>query len=341
MNKKPRLHRFEYARQGLLRITRLLAEEANTCAEREHPGPAEVHQVRLCCKRQRALLRLLLPSEEKPLCASQIKKIGAAARKLSSSRDQEVVRENLQKLAAKKKKGRFLRPFAFLLAKQQQTSREFAPEMVAQHLQQAAESLREAAETVRSVPLSAHGWSLLAMGLERSHRKAREAYSVAHCTPQADHLHELRKRLKDLLYQLEIVSPWWPDHLKSLRRQLAAVAEQLGVVNDLNLLEKILPDIAGCDSAQVLVPEAQSLLRKTALHKTTKALRLAGALLRTETSNWLARLERTRWRRSRLDTRADKKIPSPAVKARALTPHPTFTYGKTSAASAPAGDIVA
>jgi CHAD domain-containing protein len=85
-------------------------------------------------------------------------------------------------------------------------------------------------------------WSELKAGLAKSYRRGRAARQLAVRQPTAEHLHAWRKRVKDLLYQLEFLCPDWPAQTQSLLRALAKLSEQLGDDHDLVLLEQFAQD---------------------------------------------------------------------------------------------------
>ena len=62
-------------------------------------------------------------------------------------------------------------------------------------------------------PLRTDSWALVGPGLRRSYREGRQAMRRVAAEPDAENVHEWRKRAKDLWYQLRIVRDAWPELL--------------------------------------------------------------------------------------------------------------------------------
>ncbi len=99
------------------------------------------------------------------------------------------------------------------------------------------EALREVLAALRE---RARGWRVqgrdervLRKGLERSLRRGQVAFAAAQAQRGAEALHDWRKRVKDLWYQLRLLHPVWPEVIDPWRRAADELGEWLGTHHDL------------------------------------------------------------------------------------------------------------
>lgn len=83
--------------------------------------------------------------------------------------------------------------------------------------------LREGEAAGEGVRRIAHG--RIDAGLERSYRRGRDGFRSLGDEPSAFALHEWRKRVKDLWYQLRLLPPVWPAVLKGPGAAAAELAD--------------------------------------------------------------------------------------------------------------------
>jgi CYTH domain-containing protein/CHAD domain-containing protein len=98
--------------------------------------------------------------------------------------------------------------------------------------------LRATEERVTAWPFAHSGFAAVAPGLERAYRNGQRAYRSAKSDPSAEHLHEWRKRVKDLWYSLQILEAAAPKRMKKLARTAHDLSELLGDDHDLVVLEE-------------------------------------------------------------------------------------------------------
>ena len=135
-------------------------------------------------------------------------------------------------------------------------------------------------------PLPEHrGWSLLKPGFERTYRRGRRAWTRARRKGTSEALHEWRKEVKYLLYQLQIVEPAWGASERALARRLDRLADLLGEDHDLAVVRTIVSD-----------PVVDRLIsaRRTALQR--QAFALGGRVYQAPTAARLRSL-RSGWKR--------------------------------------------
>ncbi len=106
--------------------------------------------------------------------------------------------------------------------------------------ERAADQLFHATQALRHLPLDGLDWKELKDGLERIYAKGRSAFKAAKKNPDAEQLHDWRKRVKDLWYALDLIKRIRPPHLRGLRDGARLLADLLGQEHDLAELENIL-----------------------------------------------------------------------------------------------------
>jgi CHAD domain-containing protein len=98
--------------------------------------------------------------------------------------------------------------------------------------------LREEAASFKKLSLNSDGWAAIGSGVEKSYRAARSAGKRAETKPTAENFHEWRKRIKDLLYAVQLLRPIWPEQMSATIADLEKLAELIGEDYDLHMLEQ-------------------------------------------------------------------------------------------------------
>ena len=203
-----------------------------------------VHDARKRIKKTRAALRLARPGLPKRVFRAENTALRDTARGLSGTRDADVMVETAEKLRE--------RYSGHVPAATFDTLRD--------RLAARAESLRgeagasESADALRALVAGIDAWAVdgderkvLVPALRRTYARGHAAFSVAHRHPTAEHLHEWRKRVKDLWYQEKLVSEAWPEVLKAHADEAKTLSKLLGDDHDLAVLAKLLdaePELA-------------------------------------------------------------------------------------------------
>lgn len=196
-----------------------------------------IHDARVCVKRIRAVLRLTRYSLGKHVYVEENKAYRDAARLLSKVRDGAAMIEIVDKLTERfsdhLSKDAFDSLRAQLLRSKREADRLTATEGAASALHQARERVNEWPDADRQ--------SALIKGLRRVFKQGHAAFAAAYPEPTVDSLHEWRKQVKHLLYQIQILQPLWPGPMKAMRSELKTLGKLLNEDHDLAILrEKVL-----------------------------------------------------------------------------------------------------
>lgn len=114
-------------------------------------------------------------------------------------------------------------------------------------------------------------------GLRKACKRARLALAAARLEASDANLHELRKRVKDLWYDLQLLGGNRPRPIKELTRRMAHVGDKLGDDHDLAVLlaarhENPLPESADWETLERTLASHRPELQQAALRLATKAL---------------------------------------------------------------------
>src|SRR3954468_2755861 len=189
-----------------------------------------VHDARKSFKRLRAVVRLTRDQLGDETRRRENATFRDAGRELAGARDARVLVETLDKLDPEAFAG--LRA-ALVAAYEQATKAEDRPDETAVRT-----AVDEARARVETWPLNGEGTAALASGLERIQKRGRRAYKAAAKDPSTEHLHDLRKRTKDLWHAAQILRPAAPKRLKRLANDAHELSDLLGDDHDLATLSE-------------------------------------------------------------------------------------------------------
>ena len=206
---------------------------------------SSVHEARLAIKRTRALLKLADPWPSDSLTDCTLRD---ASRALAVLRDADIVVLTAQDIRAEFRPSEpNVVPLHLLESLEEGRRRRFAESASAEGpLRVADELLRSVAVEIREPrapqptaghePTASGGMELLRLGLGASYESARaRSDPAAGEAPLDERSHKLRKRVKDLRYQLEFLDTGHPK-LGRLVRDLHHLTDLLGDRNDLATL---------------------------------------------------------------------------------------------------------
>ena len=198
-----------------------------------------VHQARKRFKELRALLRLV----REPLGKTyqrENRKVAELGRALAESREATAMLESWDALAE-------THPDLFAQQSLQQVRERLAQraptgadEALDATIEQVLGELRELAVRVNDWPLGRKDFRLFEEGLERTYRDGRRELARAQRSPDAERLHEWRKRVKDQWYHSQLLAPCWPRHFDCRAKELKRLANALGDDHDLAMMQQLL-----------------------------------------------------------------------------------------------------
>jgi CHAD domain-containing protein len=251
----------------------LVADALSDGARDGGPSDVAIHDARKALKRLRALLRLAREELGPDVRARENAAFRDAGRRLSGARDAAVLADTLDELVRGGGEAVPGGAFGGLRAALAASAGGPAPADVT--AVQAA--MAAARERVEAWPLPEPGEpAALAAGLRRIQRRGRRAAREASDEPDAEHLHELRKRTKDLWHAGQVLRPAQPKAMRAISRRAHDLSDLLGTDHDLAMLlaaARERPETLAAGEPELLetlVEQRRAALRDDALARARK-----------------------------------------------------------------------
>jgi len=193
-----------------------------------------IHGARKDLKKARAALRLVRDDLGAKTFKRENRALRDAARTLSASRDAEVKLATLDALAAGDGD---VPPAATALWREALVAdRDRIVGGESGGTEEAVAAIEAVAARAPEWKLRADGWRLLAPGLDTAYREGREAFASLGEEPGFETVHEMRKRGKDLWYQLRLLRDAWQPVLEPAAEEIHDFTDMLGDHHDLAVL---------------------------------------------------------------------------------------------------------
>ena len=198
-----------------------------------------IHRARKQIKMARATLRLLRTGLSSKQYRTENRRLRDAAKPLSDARDALVLRKAFEHISAgawgAKVRHNALEVGRKLAHEQLKAHRRVASRQGIPH---ARHLLHKAHTRASRWHISNDGWSTIGEGLERIYRQGRDALKTV-ATAQSDSaLHDWRKQVKYLRYQIRLLRPISPGPLEALAEELHRLSDYLGDDHDLVVLRE-------------------------------------------------------------------------------------------------------
>jgi CHAD domain-containing protein len=95
---------------------------------------------------------------------------------------------------------------------------------------------------IPTLPIHNNKFEARAGGIERMYRQGKAYLNDSIKKTDTHQLHDMRKRMKYLWYQIEILKPVYPGLLKAYGSSLESISERLGIYHDLAVLSAYLQE---------------------------------------------------------------------------------------------------
>ena len=216
----------------------IIADGRRALTDPELSAPEAVHEVRKALKRWRALLRLL----GRPL-GEQADQMRSEARELmrgiAGARDAQSALDALSDL---RKADLPLSPTSVETIRARLTERRDAAEAKA-----FTKTMRDrlsryfdyATLSLERWPLKAIDFDTVTDGLTATYRRARQLLPDSWPDAEAEHLHDLRRRVVEHRHQMDLVEPLWPRLGKVWAEEAQRLRNRLGSCQDLAVLTEL------------------------------------------------------------------------------------------------------
>ena len=210
----------------------IIADARRSLADPELSDAEAVHEVRKALKRWRALLRLLAH----PL-GEQADQMRAEARELmralSTARDAQ---SSLDALADLRKAELPFSPTSMETISQRLTTIKDTAEQAGftkDMRDRLSRYLDYATLSLERWPLAAINFNIVADGLIATYRRARQLVPDNWAEADAEHLHDLRRRVVEHRHQMDLMEPLWPRLGQVWAEEAQRLRNRLGACQDL------------------------------------------------------------------------------------------------------------
>ncbi|HEY2054435.1 MAG TPA: CHAD domain-containing protein [Solirubrobacterales bacterium] len=254
-----------------------------------------IHGARKDLKKARAALRLVR-EELGGQFRSENRALGDAARTLSASRDAEVKLATLDALGDGEGD---VPPAATVLWRAALVAdRDRIVGGESGGTEEAVAAIEAVAARAPEWKIGADGWKLLAPGLDTAYRDGRDAFAALGDAPGFEAVHDLRKRGKDLWYQLRLLRDAWQPVLEPTAEEIHDFTDRLGDHHDLAVL---LIDLEGREEVDAVHRETLRTLIEARQAGLLADAVAAGARIYAEKPRAFGRRLRAYWRAWRDD----------------------------------------
>jgi CHAD domain-containing protein len=234
-----RLNNRESLPRGIRRIARGRIDHAldELGGRTERDRDEAVHEARKDMKKLRAVLRLVRDELGDGLYPPENQRFRDAGRRLSSTRDAQVMLESLEWLTERFEDELPDDGFGGLRRELEARYRSLVEDGRSGEaaMAEAAAEIEAGRDRIEDWPLH-DDWPTVSGGLRRVYARGRKRFADVRDEPTVENLHEWRKRVKDLWYHLLILQRCWPDVMEPLAEQAHELSERLGKDHDLAVL---------------------------------------------------------------------------------------------------------
>ncbi len=203
--------------------------------------PERIHEARKCCKRLRAVIRLVM-GQDGAFFSEEDAFVRDAARELSWLRDTDAMLDTCAKLRASCRSPGVNRYLSRIQSRLRRLRRraERGREPEARRLKRFAVRMRNAAERVLFWPVARANEGDLQAGFEESYRGARRAFRRALAEPLQENFHAWRKHVKRHGYHLRLLREIWPEGVRERLSEVDRLGELLGAERDVAMLADLV-----------------------------------------------------------------------------------------------------
>lgn len=224
---------------GLQRLLSQLLEDSEKALKNLENRDTAVHEARKNFKKIRALLRLVRGGLGEDIFKEADTAIRDAGRLLSDARDSGVLVHTIASLAIRHPElsddPGFTRLRTHLQKKHQRIMKQLASDG---EIPKVLAILEKVKHKLPDWTLAAQDFSAFYDGLLKAYQQGQTAMLAARDQPEPEKLHDWRKRVKDLSYQLFYLKGIWPAMLEPHESALGSLGDLLGEDHDLAVLRR-------------------------------------------------------------------------------------------------------
>jgi CHAD domain-containing protein len=227
---------------GVKRMVLEQVDEAIALLETRGDGIDEaIHEARVCLKKIRAVLRLVRGEIGDEEFKAENRRYRDAGRRLSSVRDSAVIIDTFDKLT----RDSDIPPIPDM-----EQMRAGLVRAEGTPVAEKEEALLEVGSVVSAARVRLEDWridhrgfAVVRSGLKRVYSEGRAILRTVRKRATVENLHELRKQVKSISYQIHLLGHAWPEILRPFEGELKDLADLLSDHHDLAMLAKAVADV--------------------------------------------------------------------------------------------------
>jgi len=203
---------------------------------------ADIHEVRQHLKKNRALLRLVRDTHDS--YDRENKFYRDEARKIAPLRHAEAKIEALDLIQQQYSERIYKKAFAEIrIQLEEHRDKEVEKALTEKHLlQDIYQNLEPKCEKMETFYNGSFSFKTIGSGIKRVYKRGKKAHEKAMDSKSASNLHELKKRITYLQFQLGTINPIWPKVLSAWQEELNELSAYLSSYRDLTMLHEYLQE---------------------------------------------------------------------------------------------------
>ncbi len=203
-----------------------------------------IHEIRKSFKVIRAILRLFRDSVGYSVYYRENIFFRDLSRKLSVARDNEVLLERAEVVLKNLPVGTRDSRTDSLREELEKRRDESITQIIEKDdvLGQISEELNHSTSRIDNLKIKNEGFEVIHEGLERIYRQSRKYLHLMIEQPDPESIHNFRKRVKYLWYQLSILKPVYSRMLKAYSKTLENISDEIGLHRDYTLFLELMEE---------------------------------------------------------------------------------------------------
>ncbi len=263
----------------------------------------DVHFVRTTIKQLRAMLRLIQPAIPAESFQREDLSLKNAARRLARMRDTAVGARTLERLTKTARSKGAQEACKIVLDHYQSLATARSPAQEKKTTHAVARMLRRSGRSIQRLPIVQDEWRIIGPGLAQVYRSGRRRMSRALTRGDDASFHRWRIRVKNLYFQLQWLTPFWPRHLRRMTATLEQLQKALGADHDLTVLKTVLEKRPGDFGGPPVVTSVLACLEERSRTLRRASRRLGEKLFAEKPRHFIQRFKQ-HWRKSRASSDA-------------------------------------
>jgi CHAD domain-containing protein len=238
-----------------------------------------IHKVRLCCKRNRSILRLAKPGMDSHHFAN----LNATYRDLSSRfsqiRDMTALIDTLSIVSSSVHTSSNLKFIAdYRRTLQNQRAKALKSDDFQQVLTEVKSGFQNSEVLVSDITFKGDLPGVFGKGIRQTYKKGVKLWRVNEKNADDHTMHQWRKAVKYFWYQLVVLDPVWPGMITALAKEMQTLSKLLGLHHDLVVLYDALAQEKGKSDHKTEIGSIQRIISQKKKNLEKQALILGGKL---------------------------------------------------------------